>query len=290
MNRLTHLSNRCLDSLQEYRRALARTARLFGRAIAVILLTLAPATAALAHDENPTQGVAEDITIEERLNGQLPLDLAFRDDTGAEIELRRYFTSGKPVLLAFVYFDCAQLCPLVLEGLGRSLRVLRLAGDDYQVIAVSIDPAETPAQAAQQKTISKAGPSWHFLTGKAAAIEALTGAAGIRYRASETSGKSEFFHPANTLIVTPEGKISRYFSAIDFPPKDLRFALIEASGNRIGSTLDHLLMLCYRYDPAHGRYTVAILNILRGAALLTICAVGGFLGTMLLRERRTRTT
>ncbi len=260
--------------------------QVFFVALAMVLLTLVRAAVALAHDENPATGV----TIEERLNGQLPLDLSFRDESGADVELRRYFTAGRPVVLAFVYFDCPQLCPLVLEGLGRSLRVLRLAGDDYQVIAVSIDPAERPAQAARQKADSKAGPEWHFLTGNAGAIKALTDAAGIRYRASETAASREFFHPANTLILTPEGKISRYFSAIDFPPKDLRFALIEASGNRIGSALDRLLMLCYRYDPAHGRYTVAILNILRAAAVLTICVVGGFLATMLLRERRTGTT
>ena len=278
------LIKRCLDRLRQIH--CANTRRFYDRALAIILLTLGPAAVALAHDENPAKGV----TIDERLNGQVPLDLAFRDESGADVQLRRYFTNDKPVVLAFVYFDCPQLCPLVLEGLGRSLRVLRLAGDDYQVIVVSIDPAEHPAQAAQQKAVSKAGPRWHFLTGTAGAIDALTAAAGIRYRASDAAAKSEFFHPANTLILTPAGKISRYFSSIDFPPKDLRFALIEASGNRIGSPLDHLLMLCYRYDPAHGRYTVAILHILRAAALLTICAVGGFLGTMLMRERRSGTT
>jgi len=266
--------------------SLARLMKRCGRAAALLSLIVGAAVPGLAHDENPAKGV----TIEERLNGQLPLDLAFRDESGAKVQLRRYFSSGKPVVMAFVYADCPQLCPLVLEGLGRSLRVLRLAGDDYQVMAVSIDPAETPAQAAQQKASVKAGADWHFLTGTADAINALTDAAGIRYRVSESAAKSEFFHPANTLIVTPEGKISRYFSTIDFPPKDLRFALIEASGNRIGSALDRLLMLCYRYDPAHGRYTLAILNILRAAALLTICAVGGFIGIMLMRERRTAAT
>lgn len=285
MKGLRFLIERCTTCFRESRCASAGSRRFYHRALALILLALAPATLALAHDDKPAKGV----TIEERLNGQLPLDLAFRDESGADVQLRRYFSSGKPVVLAFVYYDCPQLCPLVLEGLGRSLRVLRLAGDDYQVIAVSIDPAERPAQAAQQKATSRAGPSWHFLTGTAGAVSALTDAAGIRYRASQTAGKNEYFHPASALIVTPEGKISRYFSTIDFPPKDLRLALIEASGNRIGSPLDKLLMLCYRYDPAHGRYTLAILNILRAAALLTICAVAGFLATMLMRERRSRT-
>lgn len=247
------------------------------------LLSVVFATpAAFAH--TGTKALLEMVKIEERLHGQLPLDLIFRDESGEPVELRRYF-SGKPVLLAFVYYDCPQLCPLVLEGLGRSLRVLRLAGEDYQVLAVSIDPTETPELAARKKATSKAPPSWHFLTGQSDGIAALTAAAGFRYQRTLVGGKEEFLHPANTIVLTPEGKISRYFSSIDFPPKDLRFALIEASGNRIGSPLDHLLLLCYQYDPAQGRYTLAILNILRLAAIATIASVAGFITLMLLRER-----
>ena len=197
---------------------------------------------ALGHDGDRQKALLESVTIEERLNNQLPLDLALRDETGAAVALRRYF-NGKPVLLAFVYYDCPQLCPLVLEGLGDSLRVLRLAGEDYQVVAVSIDPAETAALAARKKKAIHGAASWHFLTASVQTIEALTQAAGFRYRPSQSAGRESFIHPANTLVLTPEGRISRYFSTIDFPPKELRFALIEASGNRIGSPLDHLLML-----------------------------------------------
>jgi protein SCO1/2 len=253
--------------------------------IIIALLALVLVTPALAHDGDRQKALLDSVTIEERLNNQLPLDLALRDETGAAVPLRRYFT-GKPVLLAFVYYDCPQLCPLVLEGLGRSLRVLRLAGEDYQVIAVSIDPAETAALAARKKKALHGAASWHFLTASVETIEALTRAAGFRYRPSQSAGRESFIHAANTLVLTPEGKISRYFSAIDFPPKELRFALIEASGNRVGSPLDHLLLLCYRYDPAQGRYTLAILNILRISALITVAAVGGFIAMMLLHERR----
>ena len=251
----------------------------------ITLLAFVLVSPALSHDGDRQKALLDSVTIEERLNNQLPLDLALRDETGAAVSLRGYF-NGKPVLLAFVYYDCPQLCPLVLEGLGRSLRVLRLAGEDYQVIAVSIDPAETAALAARKKKAIHGAASWHFLTASVPTIEALTQAAGFRYRPSQSAGKESFIHAANTLVLTPEGRISRYFSAIDFPPKELRFALIEASGNRIGSPLDHLLMLCYRYDPAQGRYTLAILNILRVSALITVAAVGGFIAMMLLRERR----
>ena len=199
------------------------------------------------------------------------------------------FFSGGPVIVAFVYYNCPQLCPLVLEGLARSLRALHLADEDYQVVAISIDPAETPALAAQKKQSSGVGTNWHYLTGRAEAITALTEAAGFRYRAAEDRGgnnnKREFIHPANTVIATPEGKISRYFSSIDFPPTDLRYSLIEASGNRIGSPLDHLLLLCYRYDAAQGRYTLAILNTLRAAGALTVVAMAGFIMLMLRKER-----
>ena len=262
--------------------------------LVVTLIAFILAPAALAHDETRQPGALDGVTIDERFNARLPLDVALVDETGQSVTLGKYF-DGKPVLLTFVYYDCPQLCPLVLEGLGRSLRVLRLTGNDYQVIAVSIDPAETPELAARKKHGSKAGPNWHFLTGGAEAIAALTEAAGVRYRAADqrsatSSAKKEFIHPANAIIITPAGKISRYFSAIDFPPRDLRFALIEASGNRIGSSLDRLLMLCYHYDPAQGRYTVAILNILRASAGVTMLVLGGFIGMMHWRERRTKTT
>lgn len=256
------------------------------RLFTLIISFLCVVPSALAHDADRQKALLDNVRIEQRLDSQLPLDLALRDETGSHTQLRRYF-NGKPVLLAFVYYDCPQLCPLVLEGLGRSLRVLRLAGADYQVLAVSIDPTETAALAAQKKASSKAPDGWHFLTGTPESIAALTQAAGFHYQrsASAARGKDEFIHAANTIVLTPEGKISRYFSSIDFPPKDLQFALIEASGNRIGSPLDRLMMLCYQYDPAQGRYTLAILNILRIAAVVTIAAVGAFIGLLLMRER-----
>jgi len=254
-----------------------------------LLVALVFTTPVLAHEEKPGSGALEGVALVERLGAQLPLNTTLRDETGASVRLGQYFT-GRPVLLAFVYYNCPQLCPLILEGLGRSLRTLPFKERDYQVVAISIDPMETPALAAQKKQQStNAGANWHYLTGTSEAIAVLTEAAGFRYRATEQpneQGKREFIHPANTVIATPDGKISRYFSSIDFPPTDLRYSLIEASGNRIGSPLDHLLLLCYRYDAAQGRYTLAVLNTLRAAAIFTVATMLGFIGFMLMRERK----
>jgi len=265
------------------------------------LWMLALAIPALAHDEqaahtSPSPAVvASAVTIEQRLDAQVPLDLIFTDETGREVALDR-FLDGKPVLLALVYYDCPQLCPLVLEGLSRSLRPLDLTpGGDYRVIAVSIDPRETPELARTKKRAlmgrlpPEAAAGWHFLTSDQLSIESLAKTAGFRYVENEKGKEDRYVHAIGTIALTPEGKISRYFYGFDYPPRDLRFALIEASGNRIGSAVDQLLLLCYKYDPAQGKYTLSILNVLRFSATATVLALGGFLMLMLRRERNLRT-
>jgi protein SCO1/2 len=255
----------------------------------VLLVTLlAPVQRGLAHEGGNTP--PSEITIEERLNAQLPLELEFFDESGGKVTLGNFFNS-RPVLLAFVYYECAQVCPLVLDGLARSLRVLNLTDQQYEVVIVSIDPGETyQVAAAKKKEYStrfggpERAPRWHFLTGAAASVEQLTHAAGFGY-VKEAGAKAQYVHPAASLVVTPGGRISRYLYGFDYAPKDLRFALIEASGNRIGSTLDRLLLLCYQYDPAKGKYTLAVLNILRVLAGATIVAMAAFLITMMRRER-----
>jgi protein SCO1/2 len=255
---------------------------------------------AFAHDEpaSPwTQSAAvpaSAVTIDQRLNAQVPLDLTFTDETGREVALDRYF-DGKPVLLGLVYFDCPQLCPLALDGLARSLRPLDLqAGADYRVIAVSIDPRETPELARTKKRAlmhrlrPEAAAGWHFLTGHQVSIESLAQTAGFRYVENQKEQADRYVHAIGTIALTPEGKISRYFYGFDYPPRDLRLALIEASGNRIGSAVDQLLLLCYKYDPAQGKYTLSILNLLRASATATVLVMGGFLMFMLRRERHVR--
>ena len=221
----------------------------------------------------------------------MPLDLIFTDETGRQVALDRYF-DGKPVLLALVYYECPQLCPLVLDGLSRGLRPLDLKPvADYRMIAVSIDPRETPELAGTKKRalMERLGPEaaagWHFLTGDQRSIESLAETAGFRYVENEKEKEDRYVHAIGAIALTPEGNISRYFYGFDYPPRDLRFALIEASGNRIGSAVDQLLLLCYKYDPAQGKYTLSILNLLRVSATATVLLLGGFLLLMLRRER-----
>jgi protein SCO1 len=255
----------------------------------LLIWTIALALPAFAHDEQKL--AVSEITIEQRLNAQLPLALEFTDESGRKAKLGEYFNS-RPLLLAFVYYECPQVCPLVLDGLVRSLRVLSLSAQEYEVVILSIDPAETHAIAAKTKrqyltrlARADAAPRWHFLTGDAAAIRQLTAAAGFRYSKEPSAGKTQYVHPAAALVLTPGGRISRYLYGFDYAPKDLRFALIQASDNRIGSTLDHLLLLCYQYDPAKGKYTLAVLNVLRISGIATVLSLGTLLAVLLRRER-----
>lgn len=231
--------------------------------------------------------------IEQRLNVRLPLELTFKNENGEPVTLQRYF-DGRPVLLALVYYNCDRVCPLVLEGLARSLRPLDFrAGEDYRVVAVSIDPAEGPEIAAEKKRVlttrhSRQGAErgWHLLTGERQAIDALANAVGFRYTDNEGANpNNRFIHAAATVVVTPEGRVARYFYGFDYPPRELRLSLVEASAHRIGSAIDQLLLLCYAYDPSRGRYTLSILNVLRASAVATVLALGGFLVLSLRRER-----
>jgi protein SCO1/2 len=268
--------------------------------LTLVLWILTLAVPVFAHDqkESPrlpgTAVPANAATIEQHLNAQVPLDQLFTDETGRKISLARYF-DGRPVLLALVYYDCPQLCPLVLDGLARSLRPLDLKPvADYRVVAVSIDPRETPELAAAKKRAlmerapPEAAAGWHFLTGPQRSIETLAQTVGFRYVENDRDKADRYVHAVGTIALTPEGKISRYFYGFDYPPRDLRFALVEASGNRIGSAVDQLLLLCYKYDPAQGRYTLSILNMLRFSATATVVILGGFLVVMLRRERSNR--
>jgi protein SCO1/2 len=257
-------------------------------ALCLLLEVLWPEAQAMSHDQEQANG---DVSFEQRLGAQIPLDLVFTDENGRTGALREYL-SGAPVLLALVYYDCPQICPMVLESLARSLRPLNFtAGDQYRIVAVSIDPRETPQLAANKKRAvialsrPEAAGGWHFLTGQQPAISRLAQAAGFGYRENDKSDGGRYVHPTGTMVLTPEGKISRYFYGFDYPPRDLRFALIEASGNRIGSAVDQLLLLCYQYDPRSGKYTITVLNILRMSGIATVLALCGGLALMLRRER-----
>ena len=273
---------------------------------AAVLLVGILGWVSLAHGHDPERSsdatfadpIAAKAGIEQRLNARLPLELTFRNENGEPVTLQRYF-DGRPVLLALVYYNCDRVCPLVLEGLARSLRPLDFrAGEEYRVIAVSIDPDEGPRIAAEKKQILTARHSrdgsergWHLLTGERPSIDSLAKAVGFRYTANENANPSDrFIHAAATVVITPEGRIARYFYGFDYPPRELRLSLVEASANRIGSAIDQLLLLCYAYDPSQGRYTLSILNVLRVSSAATVLALGGFLLVVLRRERAARRT
>lgn len=221
----------------------------------------------------------EDVRIDQNLDEQLPLDALFRDENGNEVRLGSYFGS-KPVVLAFVYYTCPMLCNQVLNGMTSGLDVLKAfsIGKEFEVVTVSFDPRETPELARQKKETyinwykrEGAAEGWHFLTGDQANIDRLTEAAGFHYKWDEKT--SQFIHASGIMIVTPDGKLARYFYGIEYAPKDLRLGLVEASAGKIGSPVDQLLLYCYHYDPASGRYGAAVMNIMRLGGAATVIAI-----------------
>jgi protein SCO1/2 len=222
-----------------------------------------------------------DVRIEQKLNEQLPLDLVFRDETGQSVKLGQYF-GQKPVVISLVYYDCPMLCTQVLNGMVTSFRVLPFqVGKEFDVVTISFDPREKPELAAEKKKLyvnylpdrmeATARTGWHFLTGDPASIERITDATGFRYHYDEKT--SQFAHASAIMLATPEGKLSRYFYGIDYPARDLRLGLIESSQNKIGSPVDQLLLYCYHYDPATGKYGAAVMRIVRIGGVLTLLAI-----------------
>lgn len=235
-----------------------------------------------------------DVGIDQRLNQQVPLDLEFRDESGRLAPLREYF-GGKPVILTLVYYQCPMLCTLVLNGTLQSLRKIPMSvGEQFEVVTVSFDPREGPELAAAKKQsyierYGRAGAArgWHFLTGDQASIEQLTRAVGFRYAYDAKSG--QYAHASAIMVLTPEGRLAQYFYGVEYQPRDIRLALVEASANRIGSATDQLLLFCFHYDPATGKYGLAILRILRATCLATVLAIGGLFWGMSRRKRRVAT-
>lgn len=259
---------------------------------ALILLAATWAVPVRAH-HNAEHGPAllRAIGFDQRLDAQVPLDLAFRDEIGRPVRLADYL-GRKPVILVLAYYECPMLCSLVLNGLLRSLRTLSFdVGDQFNVVTVSFDPSETPTLAAAKKKsyIERYGrigaaKGWHFLTGEEGPIRQLAEAVGFRY--AYDVEKNQYAHATGIVVVTPPGRIARYFYGLEYPPKDLRLALVEASANTIGSAVDQVLLYCYQYDPATGRYGVLIMNIIRLAGFATVLTLGTFMAVMFRLDRR----
>jgi len=241
-------------------------------------------------DENPDNLTAK-VGVEQKLGAQLPLKLVFRDEDNHSQPLGTFF-GRRPVILVPAYYECPNLCTLVLNALLTSAQDLKLtAGKDYEIVVFSINPRETPALAAAKKRIytqrygrPNGVRGWHFLTGDGPAIAQLTESIGFRYVYDPQT--KQYAHASAIVVLTPDGKISRYFAGIEFPPKDLNLALVEASDRRIGTLADQIFLFCFHYNPLTGKYGVAILRLTRAACTLTIFALATFVVTQLRREKR----
>lgn len=234
---------------------------------------------------SPSAGLPDalkEIGIQQRLGEQLPLGTEFTAEDGKSVKLGSYFESGRPVVLAFVYYECPMLCNEVLNGLTGSLKGISLdAGKDFDVIAISFDARENEKpelaknkKAAYLERYGRAGADkgWHFLTGSEASIDAVTKAAGFNFRWDEKS--KQFAHAGGVMVVTPQGKMARYFYGIDYSPRDLKLGVIESADSKVGSATDQMLLYCYHYDPSTGKYGLAILSLIRMGAVITLLGMG----------------
>jgi protein SCO1/2 len=256
-----------------------------------IALFLLLAASAPARTETQLPPSLRGVGFDQSLDEQIPLDAEFRDETGRTVKLGDYF-NDKPVILVLAYFRCPLLCNEVLNGLTRALLDVKLSiGQDFTVLTVSFDPREKPELAAAKKSnyLARYGrpgaeAGWHFLTGEQEPITRLTAAVGFRYRYDEKN--DQFAHASGIMILTPHGRISRYFYDISYSPRDLRLGLVEASGNKIGSPVDQVLLFCFHYDPKEGKYGATVMNFVRLGGVLTILGIGGLVVVMWRQERR----
>jgi protein SCO1/2 len=231
------------------------------------------------------------VTFAQRLNTQLPLDLQFKDESGRSVALGEYF-GKRPVVLAFVYYQCPMLCTQVMNGISMALKVIPFTpGKDFDVVLVSFDPRDTPEAANAKKrahmqhwSVQETAAGWHFLTGDEAAIRQVTSAAGFTYEWDEESG--QFAHVSGLLTTTPDGRLSRYFYGVEYSPKELRMALVESGEGKVGSAVEELLLYCFQYDPTTGRYGLVVMNLVRLGGLVTMAVVAGFVVVMRRRDIR----
>ena len=237
--------------------------------------------------------VLQKVGVSQHLNQQLPLDATFVDETGKPVKLGDYF-GKKPAILSLVYYTCPMLCSEELDGLTSSLEMVKLTpGKDFDVVIVSIDPSDTPEQAAKSKALyvkrygrPETAAGWHFLTGQRPAIDAVTNAVGFGYvRVPGPDGKlSQFAHASSIEIVTPEGKLAQYYLGVEYSPKDMLLGLIDASGNKIGSPVANILTYCYHYDPQTNKHSLIVARVVQLGGMITVAGLGGFMFLMFRRD------
>ncbi|MEQ1727263.1 MAG: SCO family protein [Vicinamibacterales bacterium] len=271
-------------------------------AAAAVLLIAAPAIAQMTG--TPTAGylsapgvssttmptALREIGFDQNIDQRLPLDATFRDETGKTVTLGSYY-GQRPVLLAFIYYECPMLCTQVLNAMTATISMMSLdAGKDFELVLVGIDPRETPAQAAAKKTEylhrykrPGAEAGWHFLTGDDPEIKRVAKAAGFRYAWDEQT--QQYAHPTGIIVTTTDGRLARYLFGIEYGPRDLNLSLVEASQGKVGSFADQLLLYCYHYDPMTGRYGIYVMRTLRVAGVATVLLIGTFIVVMVRREK-----
>ena len=231
------------------------------------------------------------IGFDQHLEQPVPLDVPFRGESGRTVRVGDYFGT-RPVVLLFAYFDCPMLCTQVLNGLSTALNVLSLEpGKDFEILTVSFNPHDTPGTAQAKKAIyiehyrqAGAAAAWHFLSGDQTSIDRLTNAAGFRY--AWDADTKQYAHPTGVIVLTPDGRLARYLFGIEYSPRDLRYAIVEASSGKVGNPVDQLLLYCYHYDPMTGRYGLVIMRTIRVAAAGTLLVLGGFIFVMVRKDKR----
>jgi protein SCO1/2 len=262
-------------------------------AASLALALLSPS--AQAQLQGPVQGIGvrpdllKDVGVDQNLNQSVPLNLRFRDEHGKPVQLAQYF-GQKPVILSLVYYNCPMLCTQVLNGLESSLKLIPMdIGKQFEVVTVSIDPTERPILAEAKQALytglygrPNAAQGWHFLTGDEQQIRQLANAVGFRY--AYDPGSKQFAHASAIMVLTPEGRISRYFYGIQFPSRDLRLGLVEASEGKIGTPVDQVLLFCYHYDPSTGKYGLLISRLIQAAGAITVLGIGGLILVLYRKE------
>jgi len=258
---------------------------------AILVLSVVSAVLPARAQQANAPSILREVNIAQNLNAQISPDLTFRDESGKSVRLGDYF-GQKPILLSLVYFDCPALCTEVLNGELRTMRSIALdLGKDFDAVTVSFEPKDTPALAKAKRDVYAgqygrpgAREHWHFLTGEQQSIDALTQAVGFHY-AYDSAGR-QYAHAAAIMVLTPDGRIARYFYGVQFPARDVRLGLVEASQGRIGTPTDHALLYCYQYDPMTGKYGFAVMNAVRAAGGLTVLVLAIFMYVMFRRDRK----
>jgi protein SCO1/2 len=237
-------------------------------------------------------GALKGVGIDQNLDRQIPLNLTFRDEAGRAVALSSYFQSGKPVLIAPVYYRCPMLCTQILAGVAGALKAVSFnPGRDFEILAVSFDPKDTPETASSKRDLylrryGRPGTAngWHFLTGDEANIKPLMDAIGFHYQYDPKT--DQYAHASGIMLATGAGRLSRYFYGVEYAPRDLRLGLVEASADKIGGPVEQILLFCYHYDPATGKYGAVAMNMVRAAGAGFVLIGGGFLLIVLRRERK----